>query len=52
MEAPVLSGKIDADHFNQIGLWNRGEAKAGRDKKSFEKWIQGVYLEIAGGLKD
>jgi len=44
--------KIDADHFNQIGMWNRGQAKAGRDKKTFEKWIQGIYLEIARGLKD
>jgi len=47
-----LIKKIDADHLNQIGWWDRGEKKAGIDKKTFEKRIQEIYLEIAGGLKD
>ncbi len=44
--------KIDADHLNQIGWWDRGEAKSGIDKQTFEARIQKVYLEIARGLKD
>lgn len=44
--------KIDADHLNQIGWWNKGEARAGLNRKLFEARIQGVYLEIAQGLRD
>ena len=29
--------KIDADHFNQIGWWDRGEAIIGADREDFEK---------------
>ncbi|RLC30902.1 MAG: hypothetical protein DRH37_04315 [Deltaproteobacteria bacterium] len=47
-----LVAKIDADHLNQIGWWDRGEAKSGMDRKSFEKRIQEVYLRIARGLTD
>ncbi len=43
---------IDADHLNQIGWWHKGQANAGLDRKGFEKRIQGMYLEIAGNLKD
>jgi triacylglycerol lipase len=44
--------KIDADHLNQIGWWDRGEARSGMDRKTFEARIQEVYLEIAKGLRD
>ncbi len=44
--------KIDADHLNQIGWWNRSELRAGIDRKTFERRIQDVYLEIARGLGD
>jgi triacylglycerol lipase len=44
--------KIDADHLNQIGWWNKSEARAGLNRKRFEQRIQGIYLEIAQGLQD
>ena len=44
--------EIDADHLNQIGWWDRGEANAGMDRESFEKGIREIYLDIARGLKD
>lgn len=44
--------KIDADHLNQIGWWDRAETKAGIDKNIFEKRIQDICLEIARGLRD
>jgi len=47
-----LLKKIDADHFNMIGWWNRSESKAGISKKAFEERIKALYLEIARGLKD
>jgi triacylglycerol lipase len=43
---------IDADHLNQIGWWDGGEGRAGRQREAFEKSIRDVYLMIAGGLKD
>ncbi len=39
--------KIDADHLNQIGWWNKGQAQAGLDRKAFQKKIQQIYLDIA-----
>lgn len=47
-----LLKKIDADHYNMIGWWNRSKTKAGMSKKIFEKQIKALYLEIARGLKD
>jgi len=44
--------KIDADHLNQIGWWDRGEAAAGIDRKAFEDYILGFYLNLAHDLKD
>jgi triacylglycerol lipase len=41
---------IDADHLNQIGWWDRGEARSGLDREAFEAAIRRVYLEIADGL--
>ncbi|MBW1999932.1 MAG: hypothetical protein JRJ29_18475, partial [Deltaproteobacteria bacterium] len=42
--------KIDADHFNQIGWWDRGEAAAGIDRKAFEDYILGFYVNLAHDL--
>ena len=42
--------KIDADHLNQLGWWDKSEAKAGWTKADFEKKIQKVYVDIAEGL--
>ena len=39
--------KIEADHLNEIGWWSKGQARP-----QFEEWIQGVYLDIARGLRD
>ena len=44
--------KIDADHFNQLGWWDWGEAKAGMDRETFEKNMRDLYLRIAQGLTD
>ena len=44
--------KIEADHYNQIGWWNRGKAKVGIDRETFENQIKKLYLEIARGLKE
>ena len=44
--------KIEADHYNQIGWWNRGKTKAGIDRKICEDQIKELYLEIARGLKE
>ncbi len=44
--------KIDADHFNQLGWWDRGEARAGTDRETFEGKMRDLYLRIASGLKD
>ena len=43
---------LDADHFNQIGWWETGEADTSMDKASFEKNIREIYLKIARGLED
>lgn len=50
-EAYLLE-KIDADHFNQLGWWDRGEAKAGIDRETFEKDMRNLYVRIAKGLTD
>ncbi|MBW2028293.1 MAG: hypothetical protein JRH06_13625 [Deltaproteobacteria bacterium] len=42
--------RIDADHFNQIGWWDRGEAAAGIDRKTFEKNIINFYVKLATDL--
>ncbi len=47
-----LLKKIDADHFNMIGWWNKSEAESGISKKMFEEQIKALYLEIARGLND
>ena len=44
--------KIDADHLNQIGWWDRGEAITGVDREGFERKIRGIYLKIAMQLRD
>jgi len=44
--------KIDADHFNQLGWWDRGEARAGMDRETFEKNMRDLYVRIARGLTD
>jgi triacylglycerol lipase len=44
--------KIDADHLNQIGWWDRGEAVTGVDRETFERGIRQVYVDIAKGLRD
>jgi triacylglycerol lipase len=42
--------EMDADHLNQIGWWNGGEARAGISREEFERGIRDVYLRIARGL--
>ena len=44
--------KIDADHFNQLGWWDRGEARSGTDREAFEQIMRDLYVRIASGLKD
>ena len=44
--------KIDADHLNQIGWWDRGEAITGVDREGFERIIREIYLKIARELRD
>jgi triacylglycerol lipase len=44
--------KLDADHLNQIGWWDRGGALGATDRQTFEERIGEVYLGIARGLKD
>ena len=44
--------KIDADHFNQLGWWDRSEAKSGIDRETFEQNMRDLYVRIASGLKD
>jgi len=44
--------KIDADHLNQIGWWDRGEAITGLDREDFERTIREIYLKIARELRD
>ncbi|MBW1950002.1 MAG: hypothetical protein JRJ18_10725 [Deltaproteobacteria bacterium] len=44
-------GLLDADHFNQLGWWDPSEARTGVDRRSFEKGIREVYLELARGLE-
>jgi triacylglycerol lipase len=44
--------KLDADHLNQIGWWDRGGALGAIDRETFEERIAEVYLDIARGLKD
>jgi len=39
--------KIDADHLNQIGWWDRGEAITGVDREGFERRIREICLKIA-----
>jgi triacylglycerol lipase len=43
---------IDADHFNQLGWWDRGEAAAGKERETYERDIREFYLRIARGLRD
>ncbi len=43
---------LDADHLNQIGWWDRGEATTGMDRVAFETHIREIYLKIARGLRD
>lgn len=49
---PYFLQKLDADHLNQIGWWDRGGALGTKDPQIFEKLIGKVYLDIARGLKD
>jgi len=49
-EERYFLGKIDADHLNQIGWWDRGEAKGKMNREAFEKGIREIYLGVAGGL--
>ena len=44
--------KMDADHLNQIGWWDRSEGAAGINRDSFERTIREAYLRIARGLSD
>lgn len=44
--------KIDADHFNQIGWWDRGEAITGMNRERFERNIREIYLKIARRLRE
>ncbi len=44
--------KIDADHLNQIGWWDRGEAITGVDREGFERKIREIYLKITRDLRD
>ncbi len=43
-------GKIDADHFNQMGWWDGGVGMGTRDRKTFEKRIREFYISLAQGL--
>lgn len=43
---------LDADHFNLIGWWDRGDAVTGMDRVAFERHILDIYLKIARGLRD
>jgi triacylglycerol lipase len=43
---------MDADHLNEIGWWDRGEARTGKDRETFEAGIRAVYLRVAQGLPD
>jgi hypothetical protein len=43
--------KMDADHLNIIGWWNRGGAFAGADRETFEKNIREFYVRMAKSLK-
>ena len=51
-KAPYLLEQIDADHWNQMGWWDRSEAITGLDREGFERRIRDVYLRIAGRLTD
>lgn len=42
---------LDADHFNQIGWWDRGEKEAGMDRETFEDKILGFYVRLASDLQ-
>jgi triacylglycerol lipase len=44
--------KMDADHLNQIGWWDRSEAVTGVDRETFERGIRDVYVMIAAALSD
>ena len=44
--------KIDADHINQIGWWDRSETGTGVDRETFERSIRECYLRIAKELRD
>lgn len=43
---------LDADHWNEIGWWDRGEARSGVDRETFEAGIRAFYLRMAQTLPD
>jgi hypothetical protein len=45
-------GKIDADHFNQIGWWDGSKAVTGIDRETFERHVRGFYVKIAREVRD
>jgi hypothetical protein len=48
----LLVKTMDADHLNQIGWWDRAEAKTAVTREVFEQGIRDVYVEIARSLSD
>ena len=44
--------KMDADHINQIGWWDRSEAVSGISRDAFERGIREIYVGIAGSLNE
>lgn len=43
---------LDADHWNEIGWWDRGEGRSGVDRETFEAGIRTAYLRIVQPLAD